>query len=400
MKFKYIILHKTTSAKAVNKSVTRGGTTTRSISRPEVKISMDFEELDRSKLQKIAAKKETIGIAPAMPVTLIRPRKSAGSAAKDTQVAWGIKAVKADESSFTGKGVVVAVLDTGIDATHDAFSTVKITQEDFTGEGNGDKNGHGSHCAGTILGADVKGQRIGIARGVNNLIVGKVLGEKGGGSSEMIINAMQWAIRNGANIISMSLGIDFPGYVKILVEDGMPQELAASKALEGYRANLLLFQSFITFVSTQSNNQFSQPVTVIAAAGNESRLDENEDFEIGVSPPAIAEGIVSVAALGQKDNGLAVAPFSNAGAVLSGPGVDIVSVKANSKSGLVSFSGTSMATPHVAGVTALWMEKLMSTKASVSRKLISSLQASCDTSALTDQKPYLYGWGLVQAPLK
>ena len=74
----------------------------------------------------------------------------------------------------------------------------------------------------------------------------------------------------------------------------------------------------------------------------------NPNFEIAVSPPAVAEGIISVAALGQGPQGFTVAPFSNTGAMLSGPGVDIISAKPGG--GLKSMSGTSMATPHVAGV--------------------------------------------------
>lgn len=65
---------------------------------------------------------------------------------------------------------------------------------------------------------------------------------------------------------------------------------------------------------------------MVAAAGNKSQRDENPDFEIAVSPPAIAEGIVSVAALGESNQGFKVAPFSNTGANISGPGVGIVSV--------------------------------------------------------------------------
>jgi hypothetical protein len=68
--------------------------------------------------------------------------------------------------------------------------------------------------------------------GIKKALIGKVLGEQGGGSSEMIISAIQWAVENGANIISMSLGIDFPGFVRQLEENGLPTEIAASRALK------------------------------------------------------------------------------------------------------------------------------------------------------------------------
>jgi len=58
----------------------------------------------------------------------------------------------ADSSPFTGDGIVVAVLDTGIDASHPALSGVEIVEYDVMGDSNGDQNGHGTHCAGTIFG--------------------------------------------------------------------------------------------------------------------------------------------------------------------------------------------------------------------------------------------------------
>ncbi len=126
----------------------------------------------------------------------------------------------------------MAELDTGIDATHPAFAGVELVQQDFTGEGDGDGNGHGTHCAGTVFGRDVDGQRIGVARGVSKALIGKVLGADGGGDSDMIFRAIQWAVGSGANVISMSLGFDFPGLVADRVKAGWPPDLATSRALE------------------------------------------------------------------------------------------------------------------------------------------------------------------------
>ena len=119
-----------------------------------------------------------------MATRLIRPTQGTSTAPANGD-AWGIASVRADRSPYSGRGVTVAVLDTGIDTSHPAFAGVDILEQDFTGEGNGDVDGHGTHCAGTIFGRDVSGQRIGVARGISRALIGKVLGQNGG-DSQMI----------------------------------------------------------------------------------------------------------------------------------------------------------------------------------------------------------------------
>jgi len=317
----------------------------------------------------------------------------AAQPASDTDT-WGVHAVGADTSPFSGDGIVVAVLDTGIDASHPAFEGVEIVQEDFTGAGNGDQNGHGTHCAGTIFGRTTNGTRIGVAPGVKKALIGKVLGAEGG-SSGQIVRAIQWAVDNGANVISMSLGMDFPGFQAELQEAGFPPELATSRALEGYRTNVQLFARLASLILAQE--PFGQAALTVAAAGNESQRQNDPDFEIAVSPPAVAEGVVSVAALGEGSQGLTVAPFSNTGANVSGPGVQIVSAKAGG--GLTTKSGTSMATPHVAGVTALWAEKIKASSSLSVLQLTARLIGSATTEGLqAGLDPFDIGAGLVHAP--
>jgi len=305
-----------------------------------------------------------------------------------------VRAVGADTSPFTGSGIVVAVLDSGIDASHPAFAGMNIIQNDFTGEGSGDQNGHGTHCAGTIFGRTTENIRIGVAPGIEKALIGKVLGSQGG-SSEQIVSGIQWAVDNGANIISMSIGMDFPGLVKRLEENGFPTELATSRALEGYRTNVQLFERLVALINAKSN--FIQPTIVVAAAGNETQRDTNPDFEIAVSPPAVAEGIISVAALGQDPEGFTVASFSNTGATVSGPGVEVMSAKMGG--GFSLMSGTSMATPHVAGVAALWAEKIKSTGVLSTTQLTARIIGSGSNTGLkAGFDPFDIGAGLVRAP--
>lgn len=357
-------------------------------------LRADVETLERRQLAGLASDASVVAVAPAMPMQLIRPVGEAPATAQ-AAMAWGIAAVGADRSPRTGDGVVVAVLDTGIDAAHPAFAGVDLVQQDFTGEGNGDRHGHGTHCAGTIFGRDVNGMRIGVARGVRKALIGKVLGQDGGGSSDQIIKAILWAVDEGAHVISMSLGMDFPGWVQRMIEGGMPADLATSRALEGYRANTRLFDTLSDHIKARGLT--AQATIIVAAAGNESRRELGEDFEISVAPPAVAEGVVSVAALGESAAGLTVATFSNTGANLSAPGVNVVSAAPGG--GLRSMSGTSMATPHVAGVAALWAEQLLARGRLDTFELVGRLTGSGISEPLASGfDPFDVGAGLIQCP--
>lgn len=359
--------------------------------------SLEVDQIDRRDITALTNDASVVAIAPAMPMKLIEPVQPAADAQPAAgNVEWGIKAIGADTSPFSGDGVVVAVLDTGIDPTHPAFAGVTLVRRNFTTGGDDDQQGHGTHCAGTIFGRDTNGTRIGVARGVKKAIIGKVLGP-GGGSSDKIADAVLWAVENGAHVISMSLGIDFPGFVKKLIDDGFPPELVTSRALEGYRLNVQLFEKLAALV--RGRGQFSgQPTLMVAAAGNESERDTNPDFEIAVSPPAVSEGFISVAALGEGGAaGLTIASFSNSGANISGPGVAIVSAKLGG--GLASMSGTSMATPHVAGLAALWAEKIRQTRPLNAFEWIGRLTGSAISTGLKPGfDPFDVGAGLAMAP--
>ena len=331
-------------------------------------------------------------IARSMPMKLIEPVGAAELAPAAVGNTWGIEAIGAHTSPFTGQGVVVAVLDTGINPAHVAFQGVQLLRRNFTQGPDDDAHGHGTHCAGTIFGKDVNGLRIGVARGVTKAIIGKVLGP-GGGSSASLASAINWAYENGANVISMSLGIDFPGFVANLIGQGLPAEAATSIALEQYRANVNLFSSLTLFLA--QSNAFSQAAIIVAASGNES---ERPRYEVAVAPPAAGDGMISVGALQRSAAGsLSVAAFSNTQCNLCGPGVSVTSAWIGGNEVLQTISGTSMATPHVAGVAALWaQQQKQSTGVLTNENLAAKTLVSANFIAGASFSDI--GNGMVQAP--
>ncbi len=216
---KYIILKKPlSSASSMKRNVAEAGN-----ERP----SLVIERLQRHEAAELSRDHGILAISRPMKIKLIRPLISAAEP-EHAGDAWGVAAVNAHLSPYTGSGVRVAVLDTGIDRTHPAFDGIDLQEQDFTGEGDGDWDGHGTHCAGTIFGRDVDGRRIGIARGVKQAFIAKVIG-KHNADSDILFQGMQWALAQRANIISMSLGFDFPGEVEEKVNKGWPADLATSK---------------------------------------------------------------------------------------------------------------------------------------------------------------------------
>jgi subtilisin family serine protease len=360
--------------------------------------TVQVESLTGRDLADLQRDPTTVGIAPSMPVTLIEPKASEeAEACSKPGVAWGVTVTGADKSPYSGKGVTVAVIDTGIDASHPAFEGVEIIQQDFTGEGDGDPNGHGTHCAGTIFGQVINGFRFSMAPGIDRALIGKVLGESGGGSTEQILRGVLWALDQGAHVISMSLGMDFPGLVAALIQQGYPAEVATSLALQDYRANVRLFDKLAELVFARGS--ILQGSLLIAASGNESNRPE---YELFVAPPATADGIISVGALktvGEPHAALEIASFSNTGPNVCAPGVKIYSTWTGG--GYRNLDGTSMATPHVAGIAALWAEKLLQRSGAVNPVQLSArLIGQAKTERLaTGFDPIDVGAGLVQAPL-
>jgi hypothetical protein len=100
----------------------------------------------------------------------------------------------------------------------------------------------------------------------------------GPSSSETIFEAILWAFKNHAQVVSMSLGIDFPGYQMALVDGGYPREVATSLALEGYRSNIRMFDRLSNLITPRDPS--TPGLIVVAAAGNESRRQRDERYRM------------------------------------------------------------------------------------------------------------------------
>ncbi len=266
-------------------------------------------------------------------VALIRPEfwMYALDTFQDSATAtWGLQAVGADRSAFTGKGVRLCVLDTGLDLAHPDFQGRQIITRSFVpDEGVEDANSHGTHCAGTAAGGrSARGTpRYGVAPDAD-LMIGKVLGNNGAGRERDILTAMLWAIEERAAVISMSLG-------------------RAVQSGEGPSADYERVGSLA----------LSRGALIVAAAGNESGRANGRIAPVGA--PANAPSIMAVAAL---DPNLGIADFSSGGVNPNGGQVDIAAPGVAILSSVPgadrykTLRGTSMACPHVAGLAALWAQ--------------------------------------------
>ncbi|MFB9200010.1 S8 family serine peptidase [Nonomuraea spiralis] len=226
---------------------------------------------------------------------------------------------------FTGEGVKVAVLDTGVDATHPDLAGKVSGRKDFTDEPDErDLVGHGTHVASTIAGSGAAsgGRYRGVAAGVT-LLDGRVCASRFC-SDSAILAGMQWAAEQGARVVNMSLG-----------RPDTPEQDPLEQAVEA--------------LSDQYGTLF------VTAAGNEG-------LERGVTSPATADAALAVGAVDKSDR---LAAFSNTGPRpgdgglkpdITAPGVDITAARGKDSPGTGSYvakSGTSMATPHVTGTAAL-----------------------------------------------
>lgn len=278
---------------------------------------------------------------------------------------WGLDRTGVSKTTLTGKGVRVAILDTGIDLNHPDFSNSSITTASFIeGESAKDGNGHGTHCAGIIIGPKetLLNQRYGVSSEVE-LYAGKVLKNSGAAHSRYVFEGIEWALENNCRVISISLG----NRIRRGVSYSLSFEKAAQVAAE-------------------------KGAIIIASAGNDSF--RHLQRLLPVSEPANCPSIMAVGAINEDSE---MYNRSNAAINMEGGSIDLVAPGVAIQSCYTNgvpykkLSGTSMATSFVAGIAAQYIEAFPN---KTPQEIRSLLNQNARSLALNSKD---MGAGLVQA---
>ena len=293
-----------------------------------------------------------------------------------TGMTENITKVNADDvwnMGYTGDGIVVAVIDSGVNYNHvDVANNLWDGGAEFpnhgynTYDGNNDpmdRFGHGTHCAGTICGDGTSGTKTGIAPKATLMCV-KSVSDEGTGTAHNINSGMEWAVEHNADVLSMSLGVTLPELsektmLRRSCVTALELGVVAAVAAGNYGANEYMMIKPV-------------PDNVIIPGGCPPPwLHPDQQSNTGA-----LSCVVSVGAVDYNDN---PADFSSQGPVtwqesefndypyepgiglirpdICAPGVSILSLDYSSNNGHTSMNGTSMATPCVAGIMCLMLEK-------------------------------------------
>lgn len=255
---------------------------------------------------------------------------------------------------YSGKGIKVGVLDTGIDTDHEDLKLSGGVSFVSSGTSYDDDNGHGTHVAGIIAAQNNDFGIKGIAPNVELYAI-KVLDKYGSGHHSQIINGIEWAVQNNLDIVNLSLSSE---------EGSKSLKLAVDEA-------------------------YKKGVHIVAASGNHLSNTFSEDQE--VMYPAKYESVIAVGAIDQSNKH---PKFSGSGPELEivAPGVNIYSTFMNNT--YESHTGTSMATPYVTAIYALYKEAYPNLIASALREKIN--KQTKDVGAIG--RDVNYGYGIIQAP--
>lgn len=275
-------------------------------------------------------------------IRILGPSISKGRPQPSQTTPWGINRIRAPDAwaTSTGAGIQVAILDTGIDKDHDdLYLNVKWgisvvgSKESTTYRDWKDKNGHGTHVAGTIAALNNDIGVVGVGYNIDIYAI-KVLDNAGFGTWEDAADGVYWAMKGPDGIVDK----DGDGIVAGDPDDDAAEVISMSFGGFGYD------QAFHDAIVAAYN----VGIVLVAAAGNEG--------DTGVTYPAKFAEVIAVAATDENDN---VASWSSKGpeVELAAPGVAILSTVPNNR--YESYSGTSMACPHVSGTVGLMVSKIL-----------------------------------------
>ena len=217
---------------------------------------------------------------------------------------------------LSGKGIKICILDTGIFSGHENVTFIEaknFTDSPFSFE---DKVGHGTHCAGIATGDNKRGINTGVAHSAD-LYVAKILNDEGVGKFEWIVEGIKWAMSKGCDVLSLSLGSE-TSIVPLSIQEAFQEAM-------------------------------DQGAIICVAAGNSGPRANT------IESPGVFTKCITVGAINKYNK---LASFSSRGKEIDivAPGVDILSCYKGKKNSYAYLSGTSMATPFVAGLCCLFLE--------------------------------------------
>lgn len=335
---------------------------------------IDLDELD---VERLSAKSQVLAVEEDTEAKILgfEPEDASETvkkilgALKDGDPVWNIKKVKAPEAwalGIDGKGINLAILDTGIAAHSDlVISGGANFTADTTTPIYQDENGHGTHCAGIAAGRNGLNGVYGVAKNCNLYAV-KVLAKSGSGSFSSIFAGMNWCITNNMNVASMSLG------------SSSAPSAAAATAIKNCQSNGVT-------VVVAAGNSYGSIFPWVCRPANSYIANVPEASPIAVAAVHQDNIIASFSSRGSQNN----SPNWNQVNV-SAPGVGVYSTYLNN--GYKVLSGTSMACPHVAGLAALVYQKYPGVNPQMVEGKIVTTATNLGSSPYPNEA---YGYGII-----